>query len=871
MLNILDFYSRKDIQKEIVRAAKDREIAVKFGDKGFGKRPDIIQYESDVIELAKQGVTSFHASEERWINPLELKPGMSKKQLDDLRKGWDFIIDIDCKFIEYSKITADFLIKALKFNGVKNISAKFSVTGDTPILIKLGNNIDLIPIKEVIELVKKGLKLKVLSLNKKGLLSFSKIYDYLIHKNKIYNIYHRQSTLPLRVTGHHSVFSWQNGKIIQKKASKLRVGDYLVSYNTFKNKPNKLPKISYNYTFNGKPVTKKVKITRNIMRLIGYYLADGHITKSIHQTGFTFNVNETSFSDDCKIILKKITKRFISERNPNRGSLQLTMHSKQWYSFFDYFCGKGAKNKHLPSFVWQLPKEYFLELLKGYIRGDGYKRGKTTLVIKSVSKKLLVELTWLCKMHNITCNLATAYNKPHKMPQGTIFKGSFVYVLSFPKKEFPIKEFSNKRKKCDVTPFDKVFPLDGLKLVYKQIKPKKFIPHREEHGILRKQSASLGRIKKVIKWFENYKSINFDKNSLEILNNYKKFYSNDISVLMIKKIKKGKIAKVYDVSVENTESFFGNYYPILLHNSGGTGIHIAVPFESFPKNVHNEEVKYLFPEGARVIAGYLKELIKEPLANKLLEISNINEISKVAKKELLYDKNEFNPYSVVEIDTVLISSRHMFRMPYSLNEKTNLVSIPIDIDKILDFNINDAKIENVKVKNNFLERNGTEDAKQLIYNAFDKQAEKDIKKNKDVTEEKKYQDFKIPKIAIKKHQFPPCINLILSGIKQDGRKRSVFILMNFLQHMGWKLKDIETALLKWNKNNYEPLRDGYILSQLNWSKRQNQKPILPPNCDNESYYRTIGICKPDNWCKKIKNPVNYVTRKLHFQKPRRKK
>ena len=126
MSKIIDYYSRKDIQKEIVKAAKDREVSVMYGKGSFGKRPDILQYESDILELVKQGATSFHSSEERWRDPLQLKPGMTKRQLDDLRSGWDFIIDIDCKFIEYSKQTADLLVQALKFNGVKNITTKFS-------------------------------------------------------------------------------------------------------------------------------------------------------------------------------------------------------------------------------------------------------------------------------------------------------------------------------------------------------------------------------------------------------------------------------------------------------------------------------------------------------------------------------------------------------------------------------------------------------------------------------------------------------------------------------------------------------------------------------------------------------------------------
>src|SRR3989344_1070990 len=100
---ILKYYSRKDVQKAIVEEAKNREVAVRFTD-AFGKRPDILQYPNDVYEFAKQGATSFHASEEHLNNPLSLQPGMSKKQLDELRIGWDLIIDLDSKFLEYSKI-----------------------------------------------------------------------------------------------------------------------------------------------------------------------------------------------------------------------------------------------------------------------------------------------------------------------------------------------------------------------------------------------------------------------------------------------------------------------------------------------------------------------------------------------------------------------------------------------------------------------------------------------------------------------------------------------------------------------------------------------------------------------------------------------
>ena len=102
-LNVsLSHYKRADIQEEIIANARDREIAIKFND-SFGKRPDVLRNNSDILELAKQGATSFHASEELWRSPLQLDPMMKRIDVENLRIGWDLVLDIDCKFLDYSK------------------------------------------------------------------------------------------------------------------------------------------------------------------------------------------------------------------------------------------------------------------------------------------------------------------------------------------------------------------------------------------------------------------------------------------------------------------------------------------------------------------------------------------------------------------------------------------------------------------------------------------------------------------------------------------------------------------------------------------------------------------------------------------------
>ena len=107
---------------------------------------------------------------------------------------------------------------------------------------------------------------------------------------------------------------------------------------------------------------------------------------------------------------------------------------------------------------------------------------------------------------------------------------------------------------------------------------------------------------------------------------------------------------------------------------------------------------------------------------------------------------------------------------------------------------------------------------------------------------------------------------------EDGICLDTDFLVNFLRNMGWNYDEIQKTLLEWNKKNYEPLREGYILSQVSWHKRQNHN-LLPPNCTNESYYKTLGICKPDNWCTRIKNPAQYPKYKIkvHEQNNRKQK
>jgi len=301
--------------------------------------------------------------------------------------------------------------------------------------------------------------------------------------------------------------------------------------------------------------------------------------------------------------------------------------------------------------------------------------------------------------------------------------------------------------------------------------------------------------------------------------------------------------------------------------SGNHGFHIAVPFESFPSSVYGKPTRELFPEGPKKIAAYLKEMVREHLSKKILAQFSIEKLKQQFAKteDELSPQGIFDPFSVVDVDTVLISSRHLFRMPYSFNEKSGLVSIPIRPQDIASFNKESALPERVKVTIPFLDRAAAlpGEAERLFVSAFDFEAPQRsalIARKEDQQEgQKKQVNFDELQEKIPEELFPPCIKKILGGIA-DGKKRSLFILVNFLHSCGWNYEDIEERLMKWSAACPEPLREVLIKGHVRYHKQQN-KQVLPPNCDNPAYYKGMSFCMPDSFCAKINNPVSYARKK----------
>ncbi len=292
--------------------------------------------------------------------------------------------------------------------------------------------------------------------------------------------------------------------------------------------------------------------------------------------------------------------------------------------------------------------------------------------------------------------------------------------------------------------------------------------------------------------------------------------------------------------------------------SGRRGFHIVLPWIMFPKEIDYKPLAKKYPETPRIIAGFIREKIKDDLLADLVKQNGMKKLTETLEES----PAEINPYLFVEIEKDW-GNRHMFRAPFSFNEKTWLVSVPIKLQELKGFDKKMAESTNVLSKKHPAFFSGeAEEAADLLTDAIDWHAMH--------TKETKVTEKKIIKLERKvpEELFPPCIKNILLGLS-DGKKRSTFTLVNFLRSMNWTDEEIEDRIIEWNQKNKQPLPMSFLTGQIRWAERNKRTSA---NCFNDQFYVSIGICKPDAICnkmnaKKTSNPMAYAIRKI----PRKRK
>ncbi len=282
--------------------------------------------------------------------------------------------------------------------------------------------------------------------------------------------------------------------------------------------------------------------------------------------------------------------------------------------------------------------------------------------------------------------------------------------------------------------------------------------------------------------------------------------------------------------------------------SGNRGFHISVMSTALPENVEGKHISELYPRLPRGIVNYLRRNLEQELTTKVEEYGY--------GEEMQVESGE-DPFQVTDIENDW-GRRHLFRMPYSLHDGSWRVSLPIEKHEVMDFEKEDAEIENVDFETDFFKEPEEGEATNLVVQALDylEQQEEDREEKR---KERANKDYERPEDAIPEKYFPPTIKNILEGL-EDGRKRALFILINFYRAVGYSWNEIETKIWSWNERNKEALSDSYVKGQLDWHRRRDED-VPPPNYNSNGYYKDMQVYEGDPLEEKVPNPVSYAFRK----------
>ena len=161
----------------------------------------------------------------------------------------------------------------------------------------------------------------------------------------------------------------------------------------------------------------KIKVDNELMKIIGFYIAEGFSRKKISKKGYyqvDFAINE----DDLRAQVQGlILEKFGLKPAGVGGQKRLTYNSRMFYEFFiDVLnMGEGAHKKRIPQLFLNLPKEKLGFLISAYFEGDGsVSKGDLRVACDTVSKGLIHDLEFVLARFGIYLRKYESEREPGK-------------------------------------------------------------------------------------------------------------------------------------------------------------------------------------------------------------------------------------------------------------------------------------------------------------------------------------------------------------------------------------------------------------------------------------------------------------------------
>ncbi len=465
----------------------------------------------------------------------------------------------------------------------KYVSGKgASVKANEPVMVRNGHEIKMVPFGEYVnKFYKEGgdgfsppdRKIEALSLNLSTLkFEWTPIKNFYRHKveNDLIK-FGLETGREIAVTDDHSIFTLENGKIVCKQASLLKEGDFVI-----------VPAAM--------PVENPINIGEDAARLLGYFIAEGHLHygNGSYKIEFTIGKSEKEITKDIKEISGRLFGKTVSEASHGKNGIRLVINGKEPFLKFKELLGetfgKKAKEKAIPNKIFNSSEKCRKAFVEAYMKGD---KGVTK------SKNLMSGLLYLLLEDGQIGSCNKREDSGIRIIEGkTITASGKRYDLKSP---HPDKTFTNLYKNVPLSACPPLF----RKYFFKKISNSKYARanvSRISNKLLLERLMFVGNKKiqtreirkkfgdKISPYMTSKKRLfktervgndwfvslsDEGKNTLKEYEEFKKLCESDMGFVKIKSISKEKPESeyVYDFSVEG-ENFVSGFGGILCHNTG---------------------------------------------------------------------------------------------------------------------------------------------------------------------------------------------------------------------------------------------------------------------------------------------------------------
>jgi len=182
-------------------------------------------------------------------------------------------------------------------------------------------------------------------------------------------------------------------------------------------------------------VPKKIKLTNDLLWLLGFIIAEGCIINNNSTIDITLGPNDKKFIKKCMNILSDLGLSRTLMKRKNSKCWDIMIYNKLLNNILGNMIYIGAKNKKFPNFVFNLNNNQIKSLLKGYWSGDGwYEKIHKRIAIATVSKSLAFYTSLLLIKLNLIPSLYMQIRKPHIIKESKVNSSLIynVYTLSDP-------------------------------------------------------------------------------------------------------------------------------------------------------------------------------------------------------------------------------------------------------------------------------------------------------------------------------------------------------------------------------------------------------------------------------------------------------